>query len=171
MGLVIPWPMGSEAKLEELWNQGLRASRCAVLVNQEFGTQFTRNAILGKVWRMGLSRNKKKLAKKLAPARVKKAARVEQAKTPQPQKLPAPPLVLCVVPPLPAWAPLPNVKPVPLASIQSTHCRWPVEVVGSTEYLCCGALKLETGPYCKLHAKRSYLPNNKKRSGIIPVAP
>ncbi len=47
------WTDAAITKLQQLANEGYSASQIATLVNKELGTEFTRNAIVGKLHRLG----------------------------------------------------------------------------------------------------------------------
>lgn len=53
---VIPYCQAESDLIKTLWNKGKSATEVAVAVNQRFGRRRTRNAVIGLVHRMGLSR-------------------------------------------------------------------------------------------------------------------
>lgn len=48
------WPEDAEAAVVRLWSAGLPASQIARQINEECGTHYTRNAVIGKAHRMDL---------------------------------------------------------------------------------------------------------------------
>ena len=84
-GLPSPWTPEREQRLRELWNNPeMSASKCADLINDQFNTDFTRNAIIGAVHRRGIKRRKASsdsVTKAKAPAGTKTApaARAERS--------------------------------------------------------------------------------------------
>ncbi|MGQ3674837.1 GcrA family cell cycle regulator [Xanthobacter sp. TB0139] len=160
--------------LKKLWSEGLSASQIA----SELG-EVTRNAVIGKVHRLGLSGRAKTVA---APARPRTTtkAKVEQApETPQaaaPQR-PATqgnaalaPVLEELVEEAPAPAPRPveaNVVPMgqgcTIMNLTEYTCRWPVGEPGSDDFHFCGARSNPGTPYCAHHARIAYQPVQDRR--------
>lgn len=92
---MMEWSPEEVAYVSKLWLEGKSASECAAFVKQSFGTTRTRNAIIGRIHREGLSRSGGRTAvvnragqiarvKKPKPVRV---ARVARPVAPKPVKL------------------------------------------------------------------------------------
>lgn len=133
--------------LKKLWAEG---NSCSVIARQLGG--ITRNAVIGKIHRLGLSGHVTTQRKKQAPwfrrARKAKAVRagIARAKTWREiaKSLPQHPL------PPPTVA---DVARVQLLDLESHHCRWPV---GEPTQGFCGCTAVPSLPYCAGHAHRAY---------------
>ena len=152
--------------LKKLWQDGLSASQIA----KQLGG-VTRNAVIGKVHRLGLSGR----AAPSKPARpVFKAPRpARQAAAPAaPRRIAPPPLAAAAAPtPQP---PVRYVEEAPGAATVLTlgahMCKWPIGDPSSDDFTFCGRRASE-GPYCVEHARVAYQPAQaKKRSGANELA-
>ncbi len=151
--------------LKKLWQDGLSASQIA----KQLGG-VTRNAVIGKVHRLGLSGR----AAPSKPARpVFKAPRpARQAAAPAaPRRIAPPPLAAAAPPPQP---PVRYVEEAPGAATVLTlgahMCKWPIGDPSSDDFTFCGRRASE-GPYCVEHARVAYQPAQaKKRSGANELA-
>jgi GcrA cell cycle regulator len=170
------WTEANVEQLKKLWAQNWSAGQIAA----EFGPECTRNAVIGKINRLGLS------------------GRISVAKTEEPIKL-------CAIAPL---APTPTMgegrakmedarraqnlaaksvrKPnafierlrtnaasndragddaralagegVTIIDLRPDSCRWPMGDPGSESFLYCGDRRDGAGPYCACHRVRAYQP-------------
>jgi GcrA cell cycle regulator len=169
--------------LQKLWLQGMSASRIA----NELANGLTRNAVIGKVYRLGLSgRTKSATASPPAPRSQPKApprapdARHTSCIAPNSgasNPVAASPIVhgntaLALKPAVfEAPAPAPNAEvvvamsePVTIAELRESMCRWPIGDPTQSEFRFCGAKKLPgVGPYCCHHAGIAYIPQNERR--------
>ncbi len=156
--------------LRKLWLDGMSASRIA----SELANGLTRNAVIGKVYRLGLSGRAKpsELVEAAPKARVRPAPRMAVA---------APPAVLvvrgntalafCPVPveAEPVAAALEDVvvafaAPVTIVDLRESMCRWPIGDPGAADFRFCGAAKrVGAGPYCAHHAGIAYQPQHERR--------
>jgi len=151
--------------LKKLWQDGLSASQIA----KQLGG-VTRNAVIGKVHRLGLSGR----AAPSKPARpVFKAPRpARQAAAPAaPRRIAPPPLAAAAPPPQP---PVRYVEEAPGAATVLTlgahMCKWPIGDPSSDDFTFCGRRASES-PYCVEHARVAYQPAQaKKRSGANELA-
>jgi GcrA cell cycle regulator len=167
--------------LKKLWLDGLSASQIA----KQLGG-VTRNAVIGKVHRLGLSGR----AAPSQPARpvfkAPKAARPAAAAPPAARRA-APveehPPMLVVEEPTPAPPPpQPQVEPTALAplpergsatvlTLGARMCKWPIGDPSSDTFSFCGRRSNEEGPYCVDHARVAYQPHQtKKKSGGTDLA-
>ncbi|PWB83529.1 MAG: GcrA cell cycle regulator [Methylocystaceae bacterium] len=153
--------------LRKLWNEGLSASQVAA----EIGAGITRNAVIGKIHRLGLSQR----------AKTPIAARPRVAKPPRTQTVTqtrplAPSVVGNVALALaPRALALPDVRPqeevvIPLSErvtimeLREAMCRWPIGDPTSAEFRFCGAKSPGGGsPYCGYHAQVAYQPAQDRR--------
>ncbi len=137
--------------LKRLWAEGLSASQIA----QKLGG-VTRNAVIGKVHRLGLSGR----ATPSRPARrtVKPAAaRPQRSAPPAAAARPAAP------PPAPVEpAPLPNGEFATVLTLGSHICKWPIGDPDDPEFRFCGRHASAASPYCEAHARLAYQPQKKR---------
>ena len=166
--------------LKKLWQEGLSASQIA---NRIGGV--TRNAVIGKVHRLGLSGR--------APASRTTAAR------PRPriaaQRRPAKPRFNTVGPVAlrPTLTFQPEAEPyvpayeeveIPLAERKSlldlleSSCRWPIGDPQHADFHFCSRTKMSGLPYCEHHARRAFQPVQPRRRdrempgvSVVPQAP
>lgn len=154
--------------LKKLWADGLSASQIA----KQLGG-VTRNAVIGKVHRLGLSgraapsqparrpaprpapRPAKPAAAKAAPAPAKPAA---AAAAPARELKPAAPVAA------PAEAKrLPNGEYATVLTLREGMCKWPIGDPGDTEFRFCGRHSGVGTAYCEAHAQLAYQPQNKRK--------
>lgn len=146
--------------LKRLWQEGLSASQIA----KQLGGGVTRNAVIGKVHRLGLSGR----AAPSQPARVvAKAPRprpAAAAPAPRPQPIAAapafnPPRVLSEGP-----------GTATVLTLGMHMCKWPIGDPSDATFSFCGRRASE-GPYCGEHAQVAYQPQQKKgRSAASELA-
>jgi len=151
--------------LRKLWNDGLSASQVAA----ELGAGITRNAVIGKIHRLGLAER----------AKTASAPRPRVAKPPrqQPQMRSQGPVVHGNV--ALAFAPRAMVAPAPrieeevvvplservtLMELREAMCRWPMGDPTNADFRFCGAKSPGgSGPYCGYHARVAYQPAQDRR--------
>ncbi len=150
--------------LKKLWNEGLSASQIAA----ELGG-VTRNAVIGKVHRLGLSGRAKAPSqasqprpRKPAAASVRSAARA--VSSPQIRgnvALAAQPRLEAYVETEPALREdvvVPMSRRVKIMELREAMCRWPMGDPLDPDFVYCGA-DCEFGkPYCTYHAAIAYQP-------------
>jgi GcrA cell cycle regulator len=154
------WTDERVAMLKKLWLDGLSASQIA----KQLGG-VTRNAVIGKVHRLGLSGR----AAPSQPARpVFKAPRA-------PRPIPAPPAPVrrapVVVAPQPAYV-REEIGSATVLTLGAHMCKWPIGDPATDSFSFCGRRTGEDGPYCLDHARLAYQPQQKKakRPGEIDLA-
>ncbi|MBL8572987.1 MAG: GcrA cell cycle regulator [Hyphomicrobiaceae bacterium] len=150
--------------LKKLWNDGLSASRIA----SELGG-VTRNAVIGKVHRLGLSGR----AKAPAPAPRPVAKKPAPVKAPSAPARPSSPMTNGALALKPETAPrqAPTPRPVvydlsepPLIEnatvlqLNEHCCRWPVGDPLNSDFHFCARKKDLASPYCAYHARMAYQP-------------
>ncbi len=166
---MISWTDERVELLKKLWSEGLSASQIA----GELGG-VTRNAVIGKVHRLGLSgrakapqpqaqRPKKPLARPSTPVRDAgqpvsigaTALKAETTPAPRPQAAPQPSLTSLSDEPL--------IHNATVLQINEQTCKWPVGDPSSSDFHFC-ARRSETGiPYCGYHARLAYQPVSDRR--------
>ena len=160
------WTDERVANLKKLWLDGLSASQIA----KQLGG-VTRNAVIGKVHRLGLSGR----AAPSQPSRPAcRAARPRPTQAPSaPRRIePAARPVVATQPSAPA--PRPAVLDLPgtatVLTLGSHMCKWPIGDPSSREFSFCGRRASE-GVYCVEHARVAYQPvQTKKRGGANELA-
>lgn len=149
-------------ELRRLWAEGLSASQIA---NSLGGV--TRNAVIGKIHRLGLSGRVKTRApaRRTAPA----AATVRPQPQPAVRAMAAGALAVKVVErEAPAVVMQAEVVPlhggVDLMELSAATCRWPVGDPAQDGFRFCGARVGAAETYCKAHAEVAYPARAKARS-------
>lgn len=139
------WTPERVETLKSLWAQGLTVTAIAC----ELGGGLTRNAIIGKVYRLklqGRSGPVSNMAQKAAIRRARKAGK-RPTLPPLPRNRPAPDIQPNSVPTrAEAWFPLEGSTPVALADLERGQCKWPI---GDNPILFCGCAA--EGIYCPTH--------------------
>jgi GcrA cell cycle regulator len=159
----VTWTDERVELLKKLWSDGLSASQIAT----EIGGGITRNAVIGKVHRLGLSGRGK--AKTPAPQRPRKATRPPSAPAP----IPPAPRSNGVIAPVPAplaveaaesdgpaedEVVIPMSERVTIMELRESMCRWPMGDPTKPEFRFCGARSITGLPYCTHHARVAYQP-------------
>ena len=154
-GAKLSWTDERVELLKKLWSEGLSASQIA----GRLGMGVTRNAVIGKVHRLGL-------AGRVTPTRP--ARRPQRAARPRPTAAP-------VQPPRPRPAPvIVDVEPVRFANgrmanvltLNERTCKWPIGDPTDENFGFCGHAATPGCPYCAEHAQMAYQPvARKKKAG------
>jgi len=176
------WTDDRVATLTKMWGEGQSASQIA----KELGG-VTRNAVIGKVHRLGLSNRVTGGAKPAAKGKVaaKPAARAKPAAKakPVPAVMPKPMLPVRKVI-IPAGQPLPpqpsanEISPEVLASVREVEkqakkislmeltertCKWPIGDPATEEFWFCGLTSEPGKPYCEAHVGVAFQPMSSRR--------
>jgi GcrA cell cycle regulator len=148
--------------LKKLWADGHSASQIAV----ELGG-ITRNAVIGKVHRLGLSGRAKSPSSGAARPRKPRSAahmlRVSRSSMRGNTAL-AHAYDLDMEP---EPAPVDNVIPMgqrrSLLELTEETCRWPIGDPGTADFFFCGGSAVTSLPYCAYHSRIAYQPANVRR--------
>ena len=158
------WTEDRVGALKKLWLEGQSASQIA----KQLGGGVTRNAVIGKVHRLGLSG-------RAAPSQPARATfRPTRPRPAQPTQAPSAPRRLEAVQPRPAApaqvpAPMPDLPGTATVMTLGAHmCKWPIGDPSSNEFSFCGRRSSE-GVYCVEHARVAYQPQV-KRGGASDLA-
>ncbi len=174
--------------LKKMWGEGQSASQIA----KELGG-VTRNAVIGKVHRLGLSNRsgsagsdggaKSKSAAKSKPATRAKSAKSEPKAAAPKEAAPAAPVsrVKAIIPagqPLPPQPSANEIDPEALAKVNEIEkkakklslmeltertCKWPVGDPATDDFWFCG-LPVQSGkPYCEAHVGVAFQPMSARR--------
>jgi GcrA cell cycle regulator len=164
----LPWTDERVELLKKLWSDGLSASQIA---SQMGGV--TRNAVIGKVHRLGLS------------GRAKSGAAATQPRPRKPSRAPSHPLThrpgahggaALAAPPRQEPEPalesyveldedviIPMSERVTIMELRDSMCRWPLGDPTTPEFRFCGMRSAAALPYCPHHARIAYQPAAERR--------
>jgi GcrA cell cycle regulator len=151
--------------LKKLWAAGLSASQIA----GELGG-ITRNAVIGKVHRLGLSGRAKTVSsaaprprKPRAPSHPASMFRTQGATALQPSRLPDLDIEPFIQPDVrPMLEPVSSER-VTIMDLRETMCRWPLGDPGTEEFRFCGSRSNSASSYCCYHAQLAYQPASDRR--------
>ena len=177
---VLSWTDERVELLRKLWLDGLSASRIAA----ELAGGVTRNAVIGKVHRLGLSgRVKTQSASTSARTKVLKSplsggSRLGTAGLHRAVAMPMRGNVALAIQDRPAPLPqlrrtyddnvIPMTETVTIMELRESMCRWPVGDPSSADFRYCGGkAPIGEGPYCKHHARMAYQPAQDRRNRKI----
>ena len=142
--------------LKKLWADGLSASQIA----GELGG-ITRNAVIGKVHRLGLS-GRAKSPSSSAPRPRK--ARTGMLRVPRASIRGNTALAYEYEPePEPELIEIPIEQRKTLLQLNEHTCHWPVGDPGSSEFFFCGGETVNDLPYCSYHSRVAYQPAHERR--------
>jgi GcrA cell cycle regulator len=153
--------------LKKLWSDGLSASQIAA----ELGG-ITRNAVIGKVHRLGLS-GRAKSPSSAAPRPRKPRTHTHMLRVARPAMRGNTALAQAFEYEI-AEEPemLDNVIPIgqrrTILELTEDTCRWPIGDPGSTEFFFCGGQSLTGVPYCTYHSRVAYQPASNRRDRNRP---
>ncbi len=159
--------------LKKLWGEGLSASQIAGRIGA-----VTRNAVIGKVHRLGLSgrattsrmkthRPRPRLASPANAKRLVAKPRFQQIGNPALRALYQPDAE-------PYQQPLEELD-IPMAERKSIQtltecsCRWPIGDPQTPEFHFCGKGKVTGLPYCEFHARSAFQPPQPRRRDREPM--
>ncbi|MEO1721496.1 MAG: GcrA family cell cycle regulator [Pseudomonadota bacterium] len=179
------WTDERVEKLKELWAEGMSASKIA----KELGG-VTRNAVIGKVHRLGLSnRNGAGAASEAAETPTAPASAAEPiaeappVAEPEPEPAPAPvpvrrePVIRDASQPRPPGLPTPEeesaratlveiekmARKLSLLELTERTCKWPIGDPTEDNFHFCGLPALPGKPYCEHHVLVAYQPMSTRR--------
>ena len=176
------WTDERVATLTKMWGEGQSASQIA----KELGG-VTRNAVIGKVHRLGLSNRAtggtkpaakgKAAAKPAVRAKPAAKAKAAPAATPKPV-LPARKAIIPAGQPLPPQPSANEISPEALASVREVEkkakkislmeltertCKWPIGDPATDEFWFCGLTSEPGKPYCEAHVGVAFQPMSSRR--------
>ena len=169
--------------LKKMWSEGQSASQIA----KELGG-VTRNAVIGKVHRLGLSNRAGAAPAKPAKEKEKPAAEPQATaaakEAPATQAAPERPATPALRQIIPAGQPLPpqpsanEISPEALASVREVEkkskkislmeltertCKWPVGDPATDDFWFCGLPTQAGKPYCEAHVGVAFQPMSSRR--------
>lgn len=151
------WTEERVGTLAKLWGDGLSASQIAAVL----GGGVTRNAVIGKVHRLGLSGRVK--SGQAQPARPQKPRPAVPADTVMPPARPATPepqgeTGVTLAPVRSGEVEIPVSERVSILELRDTMCRWPIGDPSRAEFGFCGRRSSVGVPYCDAHCRIAYQP-------------
>ena len=135
-----PWTTERVAMLRTYFNAGLSCAQIA----QEIGV--SRNAVIGKMNRLGLSRGRRTAAPGAARAASPRRPQVLTQRLALKALFAAEPVVTDVV----------STEPCSLFNLTARKCRWPIGAVGTPDFNFCGNSTADGVSYCTGHARMAY---------------
>lgn len=126
--MAVDWSVDRVELLSKLWIAGYSARQIA----ERLGEGITRNAVIGKANRLGLS----KPSKSSVTRQQRQRERAEKVLRLQP----------------------PTDEGATIFSLTASTCRWPIGDPGDLDFHFCGAKSNGGQPYCEYHAARAYQP-------------
>ncbi len=178
--------------LKKLWGDGLSASQIAAQLGE-----VSRNAVIGKVHRLGLARRAPSSRSQVSVPRKTRRSRAGKANGPTYStreknvmkaqgrapdiwnKAPVPQPVA----PVPTKAVdelvIPLAERKTIATLEPCSCRWPIGDPEEDDFHFCGRRKLENAPYCEHHARIAYQPRqtrnlqaaSRNAGAVVQLAP
>lgn len=152
------WPASHHEALKNHLAAGLSASQAAAALNGEFRTRRSRNSIIGRAKRKGLTFNSENIG---GPS-----PNPDKPNQRKPKMPPSEPVItkaasgpkIAATPFVPRVA---KVRPrhVSLLELTDHTCRWPISEVGAPDFCFCGNPPVEGFPYCAGHARLAYQPS------------
>ena len=159
---VLTWSDDRVEQLKKLWEAGLSASQIAA----ELGN-VTRNAVIGKVHRLGLSgRAKTPSSAAPRPRKARPAPQVMRVSRPgsRGNTALAPAFRVEVeVDPIAHDNVVPMSQRLTLLELNESTCHWPVGDPSNPEFFFCGGKSLTGLPYCAHHSRIAYQPAADRR--------
>ncbi|WP_349644855.1 GcrA family cell cycle regulator [Bradyrhizobium sp. Leo170] len=168
---VLTWSDERVEQLKKLLEAGLSTSKIAA----ELGGGISRNAVIGKVHRLGLTGRAKP-----APPEVEKVrrrtngrkvhfTRRQPVEEPQEREEIPPDFDPSNVSAFDAAIPVERRKG--LLDLQQHHCRWPVGDPQLPDFFFCGGTAEEGRPYCALHCRVAFTPAGQRAAERAAMSP
>jgi GcrA cell cycle regulator len=139
--------------LKKLWLDGLSASQIA----KQLGSGLTRNAVIGKVHRLGLS------GRAAASTPQRAAFKTARPPPPAPPATPAPRRVEPAIEPQAVVVvhAIEETGSATVLTLDARMCKWPIGDPSRDGFSFCGRANSD-GPYCSHHASMAYQPQQRK---------
>ncbi|HJW80257.1 MAG: GcrA family cell cycle regulator [Microvirga sp.] len=164
----LPWTDERVELLKKLWSDGLSASQIAAQMGG-----VTRNAVIGKVHRLGLSGRAKTSTAPAQPRPRKPARPPSHPMSHRPPAHGGAALAAHLRPePQPQAEPLvaydedvviPFSERVTIMELRDSMCRWPMGDPTTPEFRFCGGKAITGLPYCPHHSRIAYQPAAERR--------
>jgi GcrA cell cycle regulator len=160
---ILTWSDDRVEQLKKLWESGLSASQIAA----ELGN-VTRNAVIGKVHRLGLS-GRAKSPSSAAPRQRKVRPAQPMMRVQRPVSRGNTALAHAFEVEVEQADPVTYDNVVPMSQrlslleLNEATCHWPIGDPSSTEFFFCGGKALNSLPYCAHHSRIAYQPTTDRR--------
>ena len=167
------WTDERVERLRQLWTEGRSASQIAT----EIGNGVTRNAVIGKVHRLGMSGRAKDQAPATAKPRPVKPIVERSAPMSHSAPMTRGATALAYAPiHEPILAPravrqdvvVPMTTRVSIMELREAMCRWPLGDPSTQEFRYCGCRSPIGAPYCADHSRLAYQPTQDRRRAPRP---
>lgn len=148
--------------LKKLWSEGLSASQIAGRLGG-----VTRNAVIGKVHRLGLSG--RATTTRMKPTRARRAPAVAKRQRPAFKQQGNPAFRSLYQGEVEAYQPPAEEFEIPvderkgLQDLTENDCRWPIGDPQMSDFHFCNRSKVPGLPYCEHHARRAFQPPQARR--------
>ncbi len=139
------WTDERVEQLKALWAEGLSASQIARVLGG-----VTRNAVIGKVHRLGLAGRATPARAERPRTSVARRAAVHVA-IPEPEIIEEDPIIM------------EDGSFATVLTINDRMCRWPIGDPAENEFHFCGRKPKSGSPYCEAHARKAYQPQAQRR--------
>lgn len=162
------WTDERVSTLKKLWLDGLSASQIA----KQLGG-VTRNAVIGKVHRLGLSGRATPSKPQRTTFKAPRPARAAVAAPSAPRRIAEPVSASQPVAPTPVRYIDERPGTATVLTLGAHMCKWPIGDPSSDGFTFCGRRTGAEGPYCVEHARVAYQPQQKKagtRGGASDLA-
>lgn len=150
------WTDDRVGRLKTLWLEG----RSAAQIARDLDHGLTRSAILGKVYRLGLSAGRPPASRSARVATGPAARRSSPART-----VPPP----CPEPLDRSRMDAPSHGTATILSVRRQDCRWPYGDPGDLDFALCGR-RVARGAFCAAHAEIGYRPVRQDAEGLMALA-
>jgi GcrA cell cycle regulator len=157
--------------LKKLWAEGLSASQIAGRIGG-----VSRNAVIGKVHRLGLSGRATTTRMKSHRPRVRMAqASAKRSQKARFAQVGNPAVRALYKPDAEPFVPVQEELVIPLKerkniqTLAECHCRWPIGDPQHPDFHFCGKTKVAGLPYCEFHARRAFQPPQSRRREPAPA--
>lgn len=141
------WTGDLVERLKKLWSDGESGSIISRKLNDEFNTNFTRNAVIGRAFRMNLPKKGRSPSDNASAQHLKRRLTLKRGR-------PAVERPTVTAPLKDDEIPLEQRKQ--LLDLKRRDCRWPVGDPGTPGFFFCGGVSLLDSPYCAAHHKRAH---------------
>jgi len=141
------WTEERVEQLKQLWADGLSASQIA----RQLGG-VTRNAVIGKVHRLGL-------AGRATPARAERPRMQVARRIARPR--PAPMIQVPIIEKDPVIDE--HGRKTTVLTISDRMCKWPIGDPSTAEFHFCGHPPKQNSPYCDAHSVKAFQPTQSRR--------
>jgi GcrA cell cycle regulator len=169
------WTDERVEQLKKLWSEGLSASQIAGRLGG-----VTRNAVIGKVHRLGLSGRATTSRMKSHRARPRSSLTAKRSIRPRIGVVGNPAVRALYHPEAEPYTPVFEELVIPITERQTIQtltecsCRWPIGDPQTPDFHFCNRNKVPGLPYCEFHARRAFQPpqpRRRERDYVAPLSP